>query len=207
MNIFFYQKYESTLVSQLQNTFSFIITNWDLPSKSSLVESFVTELEKVIDNTSTKKTYEIELSNYEPRNMLSCLLYMLHYKLRNEKRKQYLLYDPKFKMFKTRQSVVNFLKDNGIFNYKGITLTRNGFLVESHNTLEIPHTIPLLSYKRLNSHIKNVKRRIEKSCISSPVSRRLLYIIYPVNLIHRKMYNKLVKEEENKIVKRLRFKL
>lgn len=105
-------------------------------------------------------------------SLLASLLYMIH-KFKDTNMRQYLIYDPKFKMFKSRKMLIKYLKDNGV-PYSSVNLTRNGFVVESLNEVNLPISTPVMKYKRFTAHFNKVRNLIRRSYLSSTVDRRYL---------------------------------
>ncbi|KAK2195327.1 hypothetical protein BdWA1_003002 [Babesia duncani] len=189
MNIYFYSNNEKLLMAHLQSRLKFIMKPWELPSKVELINQFVSELEAHLKNIPAIQDSGIEFVKNDPKSVLSCILYLLHRKSKAVKCKRYLLYDPSFTKFKSRQAVVDYLHGNGIYNYRSISLTRRGYIVESFDLLQLPTT----HCKKLNANFIKIKRRLERGYISSP-------------RLKRRVFAKLAKAEERKMIKALKYR-
>ncbi|UKJ90133.2 hypothetical protein MACJ_001063 [Theileria orientalis] len=217
VNLFFYGRIGKLYMAQLQNYLNVVVHEWPMPSNQSIVDSFLNQIEQTFKSKleesqeqkegSLDKTYTDKCSNQriidtlimkgsglanksDEKSLLASLLYMLHYKYKSVKKKQYLVYDPKFKVFKSRESVINYLNKNGVV-YNSVNICKNGYIIESLNEVSLSGLTPVVKYKKFTSHINKVKRLIKRSYISSPITRR-------------KYFKKLVKEHERKIINKLK---
>ncbi|UKK02326.2 hypothetical protein MACK_001683 [Theileria orientalis] len=218
VNLFFYGRTGKLYMAQLQNYLNVVVHEWPMPSNQSIVDSFLNQIDQNFKSkfeesqekkeSSLDKTYTYECSDrriidtliskegsglgnkFDEKSVLASLLYMLHYKYKSVKKKQYLVYDPKFKVFKSRESVMNYLNENGVV-YNSVNICKNGYIIESLNEVSLSGLTPVVKYKKFTSHINKVKRLIKRSYISSPITRR-------------KYFKKLVKEHERKIINKLK---
>uniref|UniRef100_A0A3B0N6Y0 Uncharacterized protein n=1 Tax=Theileria annulata TaxID=5874 RepID=A0A3B0N6Y0_THEAN len=142
------------------------------------------------------------LENFDKKSLLASLLYMIHNKFKDNKIRQYLIYDPKFKLFKTREMLIKYLKDNEV-PYSSVNLSKNGFVVESLSEISLPISTPVMKYKKFTTHINKLRKLIRKSYLSSALGRRY-HTSTLVSFILRKYFKKLVKDHERRIINKLK---
>nr|PVC50242.1 hypothetical protein MACL_00002438 [Theileria orientalis] len=218
VNLFFYGNTGKLYMAQLQNYFNVVVHEWQMPSNQSVVDAFLNQIEehlkskleesvekressldkkcnvkhydqRIIDTLTRKEGNEL-VNKSDEKSVLASLLYMIHYKHKSVKKKQYLVYDPKFKVFKSRESVMKYLNENGVV-YNSVNICKNGYVIESLNEVSLSGLTPVVKYKKFTSHMNKVKRLIKRSYLSSPITRR-------------KYFKKLVKEHERKIINKLK---
>ncbi|GBE60975.1 cytidylate kinase, putative [Babesia ovata] len=214
-NIFFYLSHEKVLVAHLQNSLNCIMTKWGLPSKSDQAEAFLDHLSTVVDSMQLlpvnvehgdagQRDSELVLFIFLKHNVCSALAALLYFAYRKHahSKKQYLLHDPGFERFKTRRDVEQYLSENGISNYTGITLTRRGFVVESYDMLR--HPIVHGSTPELPG-IRRIRERVNSGYISSHKGKTLVGSL-TCTMHRRKAFNILAKAHERKMIRMFKFK-